>query len=214
MTDIVAALAAVGRRRRYPRGSLVLAEGDDAHEVLVVVAGQVKLSTGSLDGRVVLLDVLGPGDLIGELAAIDGGARSATATALTDVEVLAVGDGAFRAALGAAPGLGDAVLRVVTARLRSATRRQLELGAADALGRVCRRLVEVAERFGHPDAAGRTVVRSPLTQQDLAAWSGLSREAVVKALRTLRTRGWVEWHGRSFVVVDGAALAGRAACAC
>ena len=208
--DLAVALRPHARPRRYPRGSLVVAEGDEAHEVLVVVAGAVKVTVAALDGRQVVLDVLGPGELVGELGVLDGAPRSATAVALVDTEVLALGRQAFRSAMAADPALAGGVLEMTVARLRAAARRQLELGATDALGRVCERLVEVARRYGRRDEHGGIVVRSPLTQQDLAEWAGLSREAVVKALRALRSLGWVDVRGRDLVLLDLDAVAGRA----
>lgn len=208
--DLAAVLRPRARPRRYPRGSLVVAEGDEAHEVLVVVVGAVKVTVAALDGRQVVLDVLGPGELVGELGVLDGAPRSATAVALVDTEVLALGREAFRAAMAADPALAGGVLEMTVARLRGAARRQLELGATDALGRVCERLVEVARRYGRRDDQGGIVVRSPLTQQDLAEWAGLSREAVVKALRALRSLGWVDVRGRDLVLLDLEAVAGRA----
>ena len=74
-------LLARGRTRKYRAQSILFFEGDDAHDVMVVQAGEIKVSV-SIDGREVLLDVLGPGDVLGELSAIDGGPRSATATSL------------------------------------------------------------------------------------------------------------------------------------
>ena len=83
----------LGRRRRVPAGEMLFLEGDRADEVLVLLAGEVKISVGSLEGREVILDVLEPGALVGELSAIDGKPRSATVTAISAVEVLAVGAG-------------------------------------------------------------------------------------------------------------------------
>ena len=81
-------LLALGRVRRYPAQSILFFEGDDAHDVVVVRSGELKVSR-TVEGREVLLDVLSGGDVLGELAAIDGWPRSATATALTTAEVSA-----------------------------------------------------------------------------------------------------------------------------
>jgi len=199
-----------GRPRRYPRGSLLFAEGDEAHEVLLVRSGAVKIVVTFASGREVVLDVLEAGQLIGELAAIDGGVRSASGLALGPVEVVAVGRGTFCGLLDAHPSLTRGLLLLLASRLRGAARRQLEFGGSDSLGRVCRRLVELETRYGSAGSDGRTVVQVPVSQQDLAAWAGLSREAVVKGLRALRNLGWVESDGRRVVIVDGRAVADRA----
>jgi CRP-like cAMP-binding protein len=89
-------------------------------------------------------------------------------------------------------------------------RHQLEFGTGDALGRVCARLAELADRYGE-QAEGMVLIRSPVSQTDLASWTGLSREAVVKALRSLRRLGWVENTGRQFVIRDAERVRQRAA---
>ena len=89
----------------------------------------------------------------------------------------------------------------MTERLRGASQRQLELGTSDALGRVCSRLAELADRHGVPDG-GAIRVDSPLSQEDLADWAGLSRDAVVKALKTMRGLGWIETGRRRITLYD------------
>ena len=108
------------------------------------------------------------------------------------------------------PSVALALLRDVVGRLRDASQRQVEYGALDGTGRVCRRLVELMARFGHPVGTA-VVISAPLTQGDIAAWAGLSREAVVKALQSLRRTGAITTSARSITVVDVAAVHARAA---
>jgi CRP/FNR family transcriptional regulator, cyclic AMP receptor protein len=201
----------LGRVRRYPPQSILFFEGDDAHDVVVVRSGELKVAR-TVEGREVLLDVLGGGDVLGELSAIDGYPRSATATALTTVDVIAIPAATFRRFLAEHPSVALILMRCVTGRLRDASRRQVEYGALDGLGRVCRRLVEMMERYGEPVGAS-VLISAPLTQGDIAAWAGLSREAVVKALRGLRRLGWVTTTPRSITVVNVDAVTSRAALA-
>lgn len=98
-----AALAGLGRSRTFPARSVLFFEGDVPHEVVIVRSGQVKVSSLGLDGREVVLDVLGPGDILGELSAIDGGQRSATATALTQASVTVIEIERFRAFVSERP---------------------------------------------------------------------------------------------------------------
>ncbi len=207
--DRAAELTAMGTRRGYPPGATLFLEGDVAHEAVVVLEGDLKVVVGSADGRDVVLDVFGPGTLVGEWSVIDGKTRSATVTALSDVEVLTLPAGPFRAFLDRYPEVREALLLDTIGRLRAQVRHQLEFGAGDAMGRVCARLVELADRFGYLDGP-TTVIHSPLSQADLAAWTGLSREAVVKALRQLRTMGWISNRGPDITVHDLAGLKRRA----
>lgn len=199
--DRAAELAAIGTRRGYPAGAMLFLEGDVAHEAIVVLSGELKVVVGSADGRDVVLDIFGAGELVGEWSVIDGKPRSATVSALTDVEVLTLPAREFREFLDHHPAVRESLLLDTIGRLRAQVRHQLEFGAGDAMGRVAARLVELAERYGHLDG-GTTVIHSPLSQADLAAWTGLSREAVVKALRQLRNMGWISNRGPDITVHD------------
>jgi CRP-like cAMP-binding protein len=203
------ALLTAARRRTYPAGSVMLFEGDAAHDVVLVADGHVKV-TAVIDDHEVLLDVVGPGALLGELAALDGTARSAQATALTRVRAWSLPADTFSDLVADRPLLALAVLRDVTGRLRGASQRQAEHGGLDGTGRVCRRLVELMAHFGHATDTG-VLITGPLTQGDIAAWAGLSREAVVKAFQALRRIGWVATTARSITVLDVAAVRARAA---
>ncbi|MGH8931054.1 MAG: Crp/Fnr family transcriptional regulator [Egibacteraceae bacterium] len=208
--DVVSEFEGLGARRRFPAGAVLFLEGDRAHEAVVILSGAVKISVGSAQGREVVLDVFEAGALLGELAVIDGGRRTASVTALTPVEVLAVAARPFNDFLDQHPQVLRGLLVEVIGRLRTRMRHQLEFGAGDALGRVCARLVELADRYGEADGQG-TVVSSPVTQSDLAAWTGLSREAVVKALAKLRRLGWLGTEGRTITIRDLEGLRRRAA---
>src|SRR4051812_48090953 len=84
-----------GTRRNFPSGSVLAIEGDLANEVLVLLAGRVKVSVSSAESREVVLDVTEAHALLGELSAIDNGPRSATVTALSAVEVICIPMDAF-----------------------------------------------------------------------------------------------------------------------
>lgn len=202
-------LRGLGARRRFPAGAVLFVEGDPAHEALMLLSGEVKVSVGSTEGKEIVLEVFEAGALLGELSVIDGKPRSATVTALTPVEVLAVASGSFNDFLDRHPRVLRRLLIDVIGRLRSRVRHQLEFGAGDALGRVCARLADLADRYGESADDG-VVVHSPLNQSELAAWTGLSREAVVKALRALRQLEWIDVSGRTFLVRDLDRLRGRA----
>jgi CRP-like cAMP-binding protein len=209
--SVVAELRSLGIRRRFPAGSCVFVEGDVAHDALLLVDGTVKITVTALDGKEVILDVLGAGALVGELSAIDGHVRSATATALVPIEVLAVPCPVFIELMHRHPDVMFRLLVAVSNRLRGSVRRQLEYGTSDALARICGRLIELADEYGVVGDAGRINLVSPVSQADLASWTGLSREAVVKALRRLRQLGWIENEGRRIVIIHSDRLRDRAA---
>lgn len=221
-----AALRNLGSRRTVRQGSTLFMEGDEPHDVAVVEAGDIKVVTSAPNGQEIVLDVVGAGDLLGELSALDGSPCSATAIALTDCEVVAIPVDRFLHYLREHPAAMAALLHVVVQRLRQANRRQLEFSTTDALGRVCARLDEMATRYGTTDrgsgagagggsggdGSGGDGVRIELaiTQTELAQWCGLSREAVVKALRSLRNLGWVTSADGLITIEDRSALHARA----
>jgi len=153
--------------------------------------------------------VRGPGALLGELSAVDGAPRSASVAALEPVVALVVPIAAFVDYLRSHGDAAIALLQLVTARLRDADRKRVESAAYDIPGRVARRLLELAERFGEPDGQG-VRIGVALSQDELAGWVGASREAVAKALRVLRDRGFVTTGRRTMTVLDLEGLRKRA----
>lgn len=199
------ALVHDGRRHRYEPGATVFHEGDRAGSVVVLERGRVKVTHMSENGRDTLLAVRGRGEVLGELAVLDGGPRSATVTALEPVVALVLPGAAFRAVLEGDGRLGLAVLRILDGRLREADRTRVEFAALDASTRLALRLLELSDRDGDLAADG-TGTGLALTQDELAAWVGASREAVTKALRTFREQGWIATGRRRITVLDDAAL--------
>lgn len=197
------ALAAESVDRRWPAGSVLFHEGDRADRVLFVVEGRVKLEVTEANGSVSVLAVRGPGDVIGELAAVDATTRLAAAVALDagPVRCTVVPATTFRDVVSADPAAAMALVRLLVSRLREAEGRRAEHGALGVEQRLARRLLDLA------DADGRVL---GLGQDDLAGLVGASREAVAKALQGLRAAGALRTGRRSIEVLDPALLARRA----
>ena len=202
-------LEAIGRRQTADRGDVLLARGEVGDRVLVVETGRVKVSVTTSSGREVVLTFRGPGSLMGDQSLIDESPRSATVTAVEPVTVLIIAASAFRGYLASHPNVTLAMLATLSGRLRESDRRLAEYSAADTLGRICARLVELCEQEGH-DESLVVQITLPITQEELAGWTGASIEATAKALRQLRSLGWVATGRRSIEVTDLASLRGRA----
>ena len=144
------------------------------------------------------------------MSAIDGEPRSATVTTLEPVEALLVPGSAFAAFLERRPRVALVILRMVAGRLRYADAQQADFATHDVVGRVAHRLVELSERFGAGRGRARIEIELPLSQEELAAWTGASREAVSKALQLLRSLRIVETGRRHVTVLDLEALRARA----
>jgi CRP/FNR family transcriptional regulator, cyclic AMP receptor protein len=203
-------LRARGRRRRFPRGSAIVNEGEVPRRVVVLLSGRVKVSDFSADGREIVLGARGPGDLIGEISVVDGQPCSATVTAFEPVEAMVVEAADFTAFLDAHPRVLRVLLKSVVQKLRDSDRKRVEFGVHDTEGRVARRLVELADEHGDEQQQGRVSITLPLTQHELAGWTCSSREAVSKALGNLRGCGWVETDRRRVTIVNLDALRRRA----
>lgn len=200
------ALLALGVPRRHRAGEVIVHAGDESGAVYVVLAGRVKITVLAEGGKEAVLGFRGPGALLGEMAAIDGSPRAATVTAIEDVRLSVVPGGAFRRLLDERPSFAHGVLRSVLARLREADRDRLEVAAYDVTGRVARRLVALADEHGTALPDGSVAIGLPLSQEELAAWTASSREAVGRALHLLRRLGWIRTDRRRITVRDLDAL--------
>ncbi|WP_308646036.1 Crp/Fnr family transcriptional regulator [Nocardia cyriacigeorgica] len=183
-----AELLEVGVRQRWSTGAVLLREGDESDTVLVIESGRVKVSSSAASGKQVVLGIRGPGELLGELGAIDGGARSATITAISPVIAAVLQGKNFRDLLISDGALTFELLCTVVVRLREADRQRLDFGTHTVTERLARLLLEYARRYGRTEA-DRVIIDLSLTQAELAHAAGASREAVAKALRHLREIG-------------------------
>jgi CRP-like cAMP-binding protein len=202
-------LRSIGRPRSYGAGVTLFHHSDDPGPVIVLLGGRVKVAAPSSAGREVIVAVRGPGELLGEMSAIDGEPRSATVTTLEPVDALLVAGSSFAAFLERRPRVALVILRMVAERLRHADTQQADFATHDVVGRVAHRLVELCERFGEPGEE-RIEVEIPLSQEELAAWTGASRVAVSKSLQLLRSLRILETGRRHVTVLDLDALRRRA----
>ncbi|GAC1329071.1 MAG: cAMP-activated global transcriptional regulator CRP [Mycobacteriales bacterium] len=197
------------RRRSVTRGTVVFSEGEQGDTLFILLAGKIKISRASVDGRENMIALLGPGDLFGELSLFDPGPRTATATALTDAELTALHHDALRPWLSSHPQVAERLLRVLARRLRRTNDAMADLVFTDVPGRVAKALLGLSERFGVKDPEGLRV-KHDLTQEELAQLVGASRETVNKALADFAGRGWLRLDGRAVVLLDVERLTRRA----
>jgi CRP/FNR family cyclic AMP-dependent transcriptional regulator len=198
------ALRSAGVRRTYRPHVTLVHQDDEAGPVVVLLDGRAKVAVTE-GGREAIFGVAGPGELIGELAAIEGSPRSTTVTTLEPVDALVIPRSDFLGVLNRRPRIALAILRVVARRLRYADAQRAQFATLDVAGRLAQRLLELSERFGH-EQEGAIEIRLPFSQEELANWVGASREAVSKAFQLLRTLGIVETGRRRVTVLDLEAL--------
>lgn len=183
------------------KGQSLFKEGDDGDHLFVVSSGKVKLGTKSVDGRENLLMILGPGDMFGDLSLFDAGPRTATATAVTDSKLLALGQDKVIPWVREHPEVSLHLLARLASRLRRTNEVVGDLVFSDVPGRVAKALIDLGVKFGDKRTEG-LFVNHDLTQEELAQLVGASRETVNKALADFAQRGWLRLEARSVMILD------------
>jgi len=193
-------LRSLSVRHTWSTGATIFHEGDSADRVVIIESGIAKAVSTSLDGTETVLGLRGPGEVLGELAAIDGGVRSASVVAVDPVTALVMDGGAFRDFLSGHAGATLGLLDVVAGKVRDASRRQAEFGSQNTTSRLAGVLVGLAR--DHGDEVANGVEISLVTQDDLAAMCGASRESIARGLAAMRSDGLVETGRRVITVID------------
>ena len=183
------------------KGQSLFKEGDDGDHLYVVSSGKVKLGTKSVDGRENLLMILGPGDMFGKLSLFDSGPRTATAIAVTDAKLLALGQDKVIPWVREHPEVSLQLLARLASRLRRTNEVVGDLVFSDVPGRVAKALIDLGVKFGDKRTEG-LFVNHDLTQEELAQLVGASRETVNKALADFAQRGWLRLEARSVMILD------------
>ena len=200
------ATRAAGTVRVFERDSTLFLEGDPPSHVIIILNGRVKLTRASPSGYEILIELRGPGNVIGELGPLDNSPRIATATVVSELKSIVIPTARYQQLLLERPRITLAVLSLVSEKLRQATDRRLAAGTSSVTSRLAGRLIELVGP-AEPNDDGIIEIDSPLTQQEMAEWVGASRDAVVNALRTMREFGWIDTGRRSIRIRDLRALA-------
>jgi CRP/FNR family transcriptional regulator, cyclic AMP receptor protein len=206
--DALERLAAGMRSRRFRRGEVIFHLGDPGDALFVIVSGDVKISLPSETGEEAILATLGVGDVFGELALLDGAPRSASATAIGATETVVLPRDRFRELIATEAGVRDALLASIAGELRRLTTHVEELHFLDITGRLAARLVRLANEGGTRLPDGGIRLRASLTQADLAAMVGCTRQSVNKLLGQFTDDGLIRLEREGIVVTDMAGLSG------
>lgn len=194
------ALLAVGRPLRYRARSVIMHQDEPSAHVLLLLHGWTKVTAIAANGYEALLALRGPGDIIGEGAALTGRHRSATVTALEPVEAVAIDETRFTTFLTGSPRVALRLLSLTTDRQRSTDRRRLEWAALTVRERLAVLLLELVRTHGSRTDEGIELTIG-LSQQEFAGSVGSSREAVARLLKELRDKQVVATRRRRIVVL-------------
>ncbi len=205
-TPALERVAAGTRTRRFRRGEIVFHAGDPGDALFIIVSGEVKISLPSEEGDEAIIATLGPGDVFGELALLDGAPRSATASALIATEAVVLPRDRFRELIATEPAVRDTLLASIAGELRRLTTHVEELHFLDMTGRLAARLVRLAREAGPAGADGSIRLRATLTQAELASMVGCTRQSVNKLLGQFASDGLVRVDRDGILVLDLAGL--------
>jgi CRP-like cAMP-binding protein len=207
----LADLATRLRRRSFRRGEVILHRGDPAGAMHVIRSGRIKITLPTETGEETLLALLGPNACFGEIAALDGGPRSATVTAVEPTETLVLPREDLLAFARDHPDFAVTLITTLAARLRRADEWLEDAYFQDLDTRLARRLLELAEEHGRPTADGAGIeVTVPLTQSDLAGMLGATRVSVNRLLGAYQDARLIRLNRGSYTILRPDAFRQRA----
>lgn len=198
-------LLALGVRRRYRAGQVLMREGDTTTHAVLVRTGHVKITASTAEGGSALLAIRQAGDILGELAALRGTPRTATVTAAVPVTGNQIERPELLTFLRRSPETALAITSMLGDRLCMSNRRRLDISGASTKVRVARILVELAERFGRDTERGR-LIDVGLPHHELAQLVGVTTVTVQRALSQLRRTGLIEVDYRRITIRHPQAL--------
>ncbi len=187
-------------RKPYPKNSTVVAAGDPADALYIVISGRLKVIMSDKEGKEVILAILNQGDFFGEMGLIDQAPRSATVVAIDSCELLTMTRADFTKCLQKNFDLTMNVILGLVKRLREADRKIGSLALMDVCGRVARLLMEMAETVD-----GQKVV-TKLPKQQIAKMVGATREMVTRVMKEMETGGHIEVRAHQILLRDSLAL--------
>lgn len=183
--------------KKYPKGNIVINEGDHSDSLYVILSGKVKVFLTDANHKEVIVDIQRPGDYFGELALLDEAPRSASVMTMEPCTFLVVSKGALERCLRANPNVALNLIKGLAQRLRATTENVRSLALLDVYGRIARTLLHLARRDGEEN-----VIDEKLTHQDLASMVGASREMVSRIMADLAKGGYIRVEGRKIVVKE------------
>lgn len=184
------------------RGATIAAKGDPGNSLFAVIAGTVKISSSGPDGRNAILNLIGPGEIFGEIAVLDGAPRSADATANTNCELYIIDRRDFLPFVKSQPALAMKFIELLCARLRWTSQQVEQVILQNLPGRLASALLGLTEERNLDSGSGTLAI----TQQEISEMVGMTRESINKQLRAWAGRNWVRLEHGAIVVLDSNAL--------
>ena len=191
------------RLKKYDKDEIIFRQGDDSHEMYVVLEGKVRIFRTTPAGDETSISIFSDNDLIGEFAAIDDQPRSATAKAILPSALLTMTRDRFLYHVQSIPNLAIALIKTLADKLRWTTIYAETIAQYDAAGRLLHILLLYNEQFGEVIEPGKKYeLDLSLNQTDLASLVGARREWVNRLLRDWQKRGLIEYNAGKIILLD------------
>ncbi|MBC7950446.1 MAG: Crp/Fnr family transcriptional regulator [Rhodospirillaceae bacterium] len=191
---------------RHPTDTVIFQRGDPGDSMLAVVTGRVKICAHSVDGKELILNIIKPGEVFGEISLIDGEPRTADAVALETCQLLVLERRDFQRHLEQNPKMASRLLNILCQRLRRTSAHLEESLFLEVPARLARILLHLSTAYGIPASAG-VCIDIKLSQQQLGSIAGITRESVNKQLGLWQKAGWIASRNGYITVTQAAALA-------
>lgn len=192
--EALGALVGQATVRSYRANTVIMEKGDEASALYVVLSGRARVFSADDKGKEYVLNELGPGDYLGELALIDDCTRTASVVTLVPSRFLVIPKASFRAFLTSSPSVALHLIKALAARVRKLTEEVERLALCDVYGRLVDALNSRAV-----EENGR-LITDALTQRDLAALVGASREMISRIFKDLKSGGYISLEGKRVVI--------------
>jgi len=193
------------RVEHYPAGEEIFAKGSPGNSLMIVLRGRVRISSISLTGKEIVLNIIDAGEIVGEIALLDGGERSGDAVAMTDCELLVLNRRDFMPFIENRADICLMLIKILCQRLRQTSEQVEDLQFRHLESRIPKALLHLSERSGQPVVDGR-VLELHMSQSELSHIVGSSRESVNKQLQAWQKAGFIDLAKGSIVIRDPAAI--------
>jgi CRP/FNR family transcriptional regulator, cyclic AMP receptor protein len=200
--DAFEQLCRYAKHTTLKRGATIFSKGDPGNSLIAVISGTVKISVSSADGRNAILNLIGPGETLGEVAVLDGQARTADAIAHTDCEIVFIDRREFLPFVRSHPALAMKFIELLCTRIRWTSDQVEQVILQNLPGRLASALIRLTEKH-RLAPQGRTIA---ITQQEISEMVGMTRESINKQLRVWATRKWVRLEHGAIVVLQAEPL--------
>ena len=204
---ILERISAYIKRRSVPKGSTIFEKGDAGVGLIGVVSGSVKISVTSANGRDIVLNIIRPGEVFGEIALLDGRARTANATAMSDCDLITIERREFIPFLRSEPDVTLKLMEILCSRLRKTSEQVQDVTFLNLSARLAKTLLRLTANA----EPSKPTAKVAITQREISQIVGRSRESTNKQLRAWVRRGWIRLERGSVTVLKADMLVELAA---